>query len=163
MRKIFIGGILVLVIVVSMIACSNGGNSTNISEDVEDSQVDTQIASDTFSISSKQVTDSGLIQFEVGTDIGDIVFMAYDFGGETYVRSNICPPCRSVGFTLQGDTLVCDSCATQFDAVTGVGIRGGCVNYPKAQVDYRIVDDTIVMDIDNLVTAYQNTLKPGLP
>jgi len=89
--------------------------------------------------------------------------MAYELGGKLYVRANACPPCWSVGFSLQRDILVCDTCRTTFKAKTGDGIEGACVDFPKASVPYEITDGNIVMGGDDLLAAYQNTLNPGWP
>ncbi len=101
--------------------------------------------------------------FEVILDKGKAYFMAYTFGGKTYVRADICPPCRSISYSLVKDTLVCDSCGTSFKAVDGAGVRGACVNYPKASVPYETVDGKILMNKADLTLAYENTLSPGSP
>ena len=90
-------------------------------------------------------------------------FMAYTLDGEIYVRANVCPPCRSIGFSLEEDILICDRCATTFKAKTGDGIKGACVDFPKASVPYEITDGNIVMRGDDLLAAYQDTVKPGWP
>ena len=79
----------------------------------------------------------------------------------TTVRANVCPPCKSIGFSLDNETLVCDRCATTFDAVNGDGIGGACVDFPKAPVACEITDARIVMNVGDLVTAYEETIKPG--
>ena len=104
-----------------------------------------------------------MTHFTMNASGGEMDFMAYELGGKTYVRASICPPCYSRSFSLKGDTLVCDTCGTSFDAKTGSGIKGACVNYPKASVSYTVDDDSIVMKVDGLVTTYNNTLAPGLP
>ncbi|MFH1651537.1 MAG: Fe-S-containing protein, partial [Chloroflexota bacterium] len=94
---------------------------------------------------------------------GRLSFMAYEQDGSLIVRANVCPPCRSVGFSLAGDTLVCDSCGTTFKAKTGDGISGACVAYPKAAAAYDINNGQAVLKSADLLTAYQNTTAPGLP
>ena len=89
--------------------------------------------------------------------------MAYELDGTVYVRANVCPPCRSIGFSLDGDTLVCDRCRTVFDAVSGNGVKGACVDYPKASADYSVNGGQLTMNLAALETAYSNTMKPGLP
>ena len=66
----------------------------------------------------------------------DLPFMAYKLGDQVYARANVCVPCGSESFTLDGDKLVCDSCGTIFDAGTGAGRSGvaACQSYPKAAV-----------------------------
>ncbi|MFC1938621.1 Fe-S-containing protein [Chloroflexota bacterium] len=103
------------------------------------------------------------IHFKLKTNKDDITFMAYIFEGELHVRANVCPPCRSIGYALdEGEgLLICDMCATLFDAGTGDGIEGACVDYPKASVPYELVDGNVVLKGDELLTAYQDTLSPG--
>ena len=103
------------------------------------------------------------IHFKLQTNKDDIHFMAYVFEGELHVRANVCPPCRSIGYALdeREGLLICDMCATLFDAGTGEGIEGACVDYPKASVPYEIVDSNIVLKGDKLMAAYKETLTPG--
>jgi len=103
------------------------------------------------------------VHFKVTLDKGNAYYMAYVNGGKTYVRAGICPPCRSVSFTLVKNTLVCDSCGTVFSAPDGKGISGACMNYPKASVPFQTSDGKIVMVKADLLTAFENTMSPGLP
>ncbi len=103
------------------------------------------------------------IHFKLETQAGEMTFMTYLLDGKIYVRANVCPPCRSIGYSLSNDILVCDRCATTFKAKTGDGIQGACVKYPKALARYAIIDGNIVMKEADLVAAYENTLKPGWP
>jgi len=92
---------------------------------------------------------------------GNMNFMAYKYDGEIYVRANVCPPCRSVGFSLEDDILICDRCATIFKSKTGAGIKGACVDFPKASVKYKVEGDNLVITEADLIAAYEETLKPG--
>ena len=121
------------------------------------------VSVDTVSIPVKIVQDNWNTHFLVNAPGGTMGFMAYVLNDGIHVRASICPPCRGKTYTLDGNTLVCDTCATTFNAVTGVGIAGACVNYPKAAAAYEIVDGNLIMKISDLTVAYQNTLKPGLP
>jgi nitrite reductase/ring-hydroxylating ferredoxin subunit len=115
------------------------------------------------SIPVSELENNWNIHFRLQTTKDDINFMAYIFEGELYVRANVCPPCRSIGYSLdEGEgLLICDRCATRFDAGTGDGIGGACVDYPKASVPYEIVDGSVVLKGAELLTAYQDTLSPG--
>jgi len=117
----------------------------------------------TVSIPLAELEDNWNTHFKLETTDGDIDFMAYIFEGAVYIRANVCPPCRSVGFSLDEDNriLICDRCATIFDAETGSGIEGACVDYPKAAVAYEIIDGQIVASEIDLTTAYEETLLPG--
>ena len=90
-------------------------------------------------------------------------FMAYVLDGEIHVRANVCPPCKSIGFSLGEAILICDRCATTFEAKTGEGIQGACVDFPKASVPYEVSDGNVVMEGTDLVAAYQDTIEPGWP
>lgn len=117
----------------------------------------------TVSIPISELEDSWNTHFKLETTQGDVNFMAYIFEGAVYVRANVCPPCRSVGFSLdEGNRiLICDRCATIFDAETGAGISGACVDYPKAEASYEITGDSLVIDGNDLMQAYEETLAPG--
>lgn len=121
------------------------------------------VSGETVSIPVKAVQDNWNSHFLVNGTGGTMGFMAYQLDNVIYVRASICPPCRGKTYTLDGNILVCDVCATTFNANTGVGIAGACVNYPKASVPYTVADGNIVMKVSDLSTAYQNTLKAGLP
>jgi nitrite reductase/ring-hydroxylating ferredoxin subunit len=121
------------------------------------------VSADTVSIPLKEVQDNWNTHFLIDAPGGKMGFMAYVLDGVIYVRASICPPCRGKTYTLDGDTLVCDTCGTTFNAKTGIGIAGACVNYPKASVTYTNTDGNLKMKISDLTTAYQNTLKAGLP
>ncbi len=119
--------------------------------------------SQTVSLPLSELESNWNTHFKLGTTDGDVNFMAYIFDGEVYVRANVCPPCKSVGFALDegAEKLICDRCATTFAAETGAGIAGACVDYPKASVAYEISDGNIVMAGSDLLGAYQETLLPG--
>ena len=123
--------------------------------------IEAQVNGDTVSIPVSEIENDWNTRFKVQAADGNISAMAYVLDGVIYVRADICPPCRSQGFTLTGNILDCDSCHTKFKASTGEGVSGACVNYPKTSVSYTITDGNVVMSRADLVTAYQNTLKPG--
>ncbi|MFC1965255.1 Fe-S-containing protein, partial [Chloroflexota bacterium] len=108
-----------------------------------------------------EVKDNINTHFGIETDAGKMNYMAYLLDDQIHVRANICPPCRSIGFTLQKDILVCDRCKTTFEAGTGNGIQGACVDYPKAAVSYSIIDDKIEMSVADLKAATEDTKVPG--
>jgi len=161
MYKAIVTGTLLLLVTLSTVACS--GNNTQDATPIKATWVTAQIAGDSASIPASEVENNKMTHFGISTPATDMAFMAYELGEKIYVRSNICPPCRSIGFSLQGNTLVCDTCATTFEAITGEGIEGACVDFPKAPVSYKLTDGKIVMAGGDLIAAYQNTLNPGLP
>jgi nitrite reductase/ring-hydroxylating ferredoxin subunit len=122
------------------------------------------IGSDTVSIPTSEIASGKMLHFAVSSLPGGAAnFMAYNLAGQTHVRANVCPPCRSIGFSLLGDILVCDSCGTRFNANTGDGISGACKDFPKAAVEYAVSGDNMVMGFDDLTISYANTEKPGWP
>lgn len=64
---------------------------------------------------------------------------------------------RPRGFSLDGATLVCDSCATTFDARTGGGTQGACVDYPKARAPFTGTEALISMSLAEPVESYERT------
>jgi len=169
MSKITMIGIALLGIILTVVACG-GSTSTpapaaqKLSGSIKAAWIKPQVAGDTVSIAISEVNNNKIVHFNVAVASGsEMAFMAYELDGILNVRANVCPPCRSVGFSLSKDTLVCDTCRTTFKAKTGEGISGACVGYPKAAVPYEIIDGKLVMKGSDLLVAYQNTNEPGLP
>jgi len=162
MLRITIVGALLLTLALIVAGCSGSGG-TAPSGPIKATLIEPQVTDGIVSIPVSEVENNWNVRFGVETQDGDMDFMAYVLDGETYVRANVCPPCQSIGFSLDEDILVCDRCATTFRAQTGEGISGACVDYPKASVPYQIDAGNIVMNSTDLVTAYQDTLEPGWP
>jgi hypothetical protein len=161
MKKRLIIPVLFALIAVALAAC--GGAGGNSAAEIKATWINPTVNGDTVSISSATLAQDTIVHFKTAASGGNIASMAYVLNGTTYVRANICPPCRSTGFSLKGDTLVCDTCGTIFNAVNGMGVSGACVDYPKAAVDYTTTGDGISMTTAALLNAYQNTLRPGTP
>jgi nitrite reductase/ring-hydroxylating ferredoxin subunit len=162
-RLVIVSAVVVAIIGVSiyfaMFGGTGGGNQNN--EPIKATWIDPQVVADTVSIPVSEVENNRNVHFEVETQDSNMNFMAYVLDGEIYVRANVCPPCRSIGFSLEEAVLICDTCATTFKAETGEGIGGACVDYPKASISYEIRDGNIVMNSADLTTAYQDTIEPG--
>ncbi len=156
-------GALLLTLALIIVGCSDPAPNPTPSGPITAIWIDPQVLADTVSIPVNEVENNWKVHFEVETQDTNMNFMAYVLDGEIYVRANVCPPCRSIGFSLDEDILVCDRCATTFAAKTGEGIGGACVDYPKALVPYEIEDGNIVMSSVDLTTAYQDTIEPGWP
>ena len=125
--------------------------------------IEPKVSGDTLSIAQSEIEKNWNVHFKANIQGSTENFMAYLLDGQIYVRANVCPPCQSIGYSLDKDVLVCDRCATKFKAKSGDGISGACVDYPKASVSYQTAGGNLVMKTSDLVTAYQNTLKKGLP
>ncbi len=123
--------------------------------------IEPKVNGSTIAIPASEIKSNWNNVFKITKQGGNLTFMAYVLDNEIQVRATACPPCRGITYSLDNDILVCDTCATTFKAKTGAGIKGPCVNYPKAAVQYKIVDGNIVMNEADLVNAYQETLKAG--
>ena len=154
-------GLVLLAMIQSTAACSSSNPQSN--EPIKATWIEPQVVGDTVSIPVSEVENNRNIHFNVKTPGGDMNFMAYVLDGEIHVRANVCPPCRSIGFSLEEAVLICDRCATTFEAKTGEGIEGACVDFPKASVPYEINSSNIIMKGIDLIAAYQDTIEPGSP
>jgi uncharacterized membrane protein len=164
-RLVIISAVIVAIMGVSIYFAmfAGSGSSTQSNEPIKATWIEPQAAGDTVSIPVSEVENNWNVHFNVKAQGGDMNFMAYVLDGEISVRANVCPPCRSIGFSLEEAVLICDRCATTFKAKTGEGIKGACVDFPKASVPYEVSDGNIVMQGTDLITAYQDTIEPGLP
>lgn len=158
--------IVLLVVAVSLVVAGctetlSSANSKDNEKSVQGTWITAQVNADQVSIPVKSVDDDTNVHFKVKTDIGELSVMAYRFDDKVFVRSNVCPPCNSIGFSLKNGTLVCDSCGTVFDAATGKGIEGGCVDYPKESIPYTISDGKITMKLDDVMAAHKKTIEPN--
>jgi uncharacterized membrane protein len=155
MLKRILGLISLFLVIIVVSACASKGITSTL--------VKAQVDGDKVTVAASEVQSSQNTRFALLTPAGNEYFMVYKLGDNLYTRASVCPPCRSTSFTLKGETLVCDRCGTVFNAKTGAGVKGACVNYPKSSVPYTIADGKIVMNMGELATAYENTLEPGAP
>ncbi len=149
--------------VMLLTACPSPGGGGGGSASIGATWIEPEIMDDSVSIPTSEVENHRNVHFKVETDDRDMHFMAYVLNGQVHVRASVCPPCWGIAYSLDRDILVCDMCATTFSARTGDGIRGPCVNYPKAAVAYDAVAGSIVMSRADLSAAYEDTLEPGWP
>lgn len=161
-----LAGMVLLVIAVSLVAAGcaeirSSASSKDTANSVKGTWITAQVNTDQVSIPTESVDDNTNVHFKVKTDIGELSVMAYRFDNKVFIRSNVCPPCNSIGFSLKNGTLVCDSCGTVFDAVTGKGVEGGCVAFPKESIPYAVSDDKITMRISEVVAAHEKTVEPN--
>lgn len=155
--------LLVMIVIISSLGCveNKSSISTAGASPVEGTWIDAKVTENTVSIPLKSIDDNTNVHFKVNTEIGEISVIAYKLDDKIFVRSNVCPPCNSIGFALDKNTLVCDSCGTVFDAATGSGIEGGCVAYPKENIPYTISDGNIILKIDDVIAAHKKTVEVG--
>ena len=156
-------GVLVIGLALITVGCSGPASDPTPSGPIKATVIEPQVTDGIIAIPVSEVEDNWNVRFRVETQGGDKNFMAYVLDGEIHVRANVCPPCQSIGFSLDEDILVCDRCATTFEAKTGQGIQGACVDFPKASVPYDIDGANVIMQDVDLVAAYEDTLEPGWP
>jgi nitrite reductase/ring-hydroxylating ferredoxin subunit len=152
---------LVAISLLVLPACSSQpASANNNSGTARQILIKGQINGDSVSIPVSDVDKNTNTRFQVSTATDTLTFMVYKYDNQYYVRADICPPCGSESFTSKQGTLVCDSCGTVFDAKTGAGIRGACIRYPKQSAPYSVQGGNIVVNANDLLTAYQNTIRP---
>lgn len=166
----------IAVLIVGATACSGSNGGTQPTQPTEARQtaqpkqgkisptwIAASVNGDTASISRNAVDSAGMAHFKVPSGMGQqaLTFMAYRINGELQVRADVCVPCRSTSFSLDGDKLICNTCGTVFKANSGGGISGPCRNYPKASAAYQVSGDSIVIRMSDLQTSYDDTLIPG--
>jgi len=112
---------------------------------------------DTVSLKLPALTEVRNAQFDIVVNGRPLAFMAYIVRGQLQVRAGACPSCESSTYLLDGDFLDCVACDSRYDALTGDGASGGCMDYPKKPVPCDTVGDLVVMKIDDLVRAWDET------
>ncbi len=162
--KLAVVVLLVIAVALVVAGCTESGSSSdtkNNEDPVKAEWITAQVSTDEVSIPASSVDENINVHFKVNTDSGELAVMAYKFNDKLFVRSNVCPPCNSIGFSLVNGTLVCDSCGTVFDAATGTGIEGGCVAFPKESILYTASDGKITMKLGDVVAAHEKTIEPN--
>ena len=166
-KRIF--GIVLLTIVLAagavLASCSSSKASAQ-GGTFSPTKVTATVNGDNVSIPASAITTNKNVEFEVVFPQGTATYMAYDYNGTVQIRASVCVPCQGRSFTLKGNTLVCDTCGTVFSAQNGKGLSGvtACQNYPKASAAFtKSADGNITMAKADLLTAFTNTLTPGLP
>jgi nitrite reductase/ring-hydroxylating ferredoxin subunit len=138
-----------------------GANLNETASATRPTWIEATVEGDSVSIPVSQIESDTIVNFRVTYQGTDMAFTAYKLGEQIYVRTALCPPCRSESFSLDGDVLDCDTCHTRFSATTGDGLKGACRAYPKAEVQYTVAGDSLTMNVTDLATAYEDTRTPG--
>jgi hypothetical protein len=140
----------------------SGCGSKAAAEGIKPTWVTPDVSGQTVSIPVATVDKDTMVHYWVDTSAGKESFMAYKLNSTYYVRGDDCVPCRSTSFSLVGDKLKCDTCGTEFSAVTGKGVSDkGCGAYPKEAVTFKAEGGQLVMTMADLQAAYAATLKIG--
>jgi len=96
------------------------------------------------------------VNLEVPSTSGVAGFIGYFANDEFYLRATACPNCGAERIEWGGSLVVCRSCSTTFDLVTGEASGEGRA-YPLGMVPYNLEGDTIAMSLGDLVEAYAHT------
>lgn len=177
MKKIVFGILGVLVIaglVLGLASCSKNASAQGTANTVKTTTGGTYapttikptISGDNITIPATAVNTSKNVEFDVNFTEGTASYIAYVYNGAIQVRASFCVPCRGRSFTLKGNYLICNNCGTVFSAQTGKGVSGvpACQSYPKAAVSFTAdANGNLVMQKSALLTAFTDTLEPGLP
>jgi nitrite reductase/ring-hydroxylating ferredoxin subunit len=128
----------------SQASAAGNGTGKSLNGTFQQITVKAAVSGDTVTVPLSDVQNNRNVNFRVNTANDYYVFMAYQYGDQTYVRADVCVPCGSESFTLKNATLVCNSCGTIFDAKTGAGVSGN-----------------LGMKWADMAAAYQKTTTPA--
>jgi uncharacterized membrane protein len=119
---------------------------TDIPAKVEDGKI---------SIPLDVVMEKRMVYFEYNGNGIKFPLLSYiTQSGKVVTAVSMCEPCRSTRFHIEGKTLVCNACATQWNLETLKGIQGGCLNYPPDAIPSRVENGRILID-ERLITQWK--------
>ncbi len=96
------------------------------------------------------------VYFEIPYDGGTARFIGHFADRAFLVRAAVCPHCSEEAVQWRPDVLICDSCDTRFDQVTGIA-EDEARDYPVGWIMTSLFSERIVMVLDDLQVAYQRT------
>ncbi len=96
------------------------------------------------------------VHFELPDGDAVVGFVAYFVDGQFLVRAEYCPACGSDKIEWGGSLVVCRSCGSTFDAVTGEG--DGEKDFPSGSIPYSIDGNSITLSLSDLTTAHARTV-----
>jgi len=107
------------------------------------------------SIPVETVLEKKIVRFEYEVNGEKVPLLSYvTRSGKIITAVSMCEPCRSTRFHIQGETLVCNACATEWNLETLKGIQGGCLNYPPDVISSTI-DKGLVRIDERIVTQWK--------
>jgi hypothetical protein len=116
------------------------------------------IDADMVKILQSVAAESDHVHFEVPTDDGPAGFIGYFLDKSFVVRANVCPVCVSRDMDWEASTIVCGSCGTVFDAVSGIEKYGG-PRFPKGLVPNTKSAGIITMSLVDLQSAFERSVS----
>ncbi len=109
--------------------------------------VQASVESGKISIPLNTVMEKRMVRFEYDNKGAKIPLLSYiTQSGKVVTAVSMCEPCRSTRFHIEGKTLVCNACATQWDLESLKGISGGCLKYPPDLIPTSIEKGRILID-----------------
>jgi uncharacterized membrane protein len=108
---------------------------------------DVTVENGIISIEFEAVLDKKIVRFEYDYNGSKLPLLAYlTPSGKAVTAVSVCEPCRSTRFHIQGNSMVCNACATEWNLDTLRGIRGGCLTYPPDFIPHTIENGRIWID-----------------
>ena len=99
------------------------------------------------SIPVETVMEKKLVRLEYEGKDAVIPLVAYiTQAGRVVTAVSMCEPCRSTRFHIKDKSLVCNTCATEWNLETLQGISGGCLNYPPDVIPSTTENGKILID-----------------
>lgn len=101
------------------------------------------------------VKEKKMVRFEYKGNGATIPIVSYITpAGRVVTAVSMCEPCRSTRFHIQGKSLICNACNTEWSLETLKGIQGGCLNYPPDIIPSIVEKDRIQID-EKLVNQWK--------
>ncbi len=119
--------------------------------------VEPEIDRDAVTIPLDVVQNAGHVHFSLPVEDEALDYLGYMLDGAFYVRAAVCPSCGSQGLSHGGTMLVCHSCSTMFDFVTGEADDEESASFPQGLLPYGVADTLISMSFAELVESYERT------
>jgi uncharacterized protein len=131
------------------------GNVDYTGQKIAMTDIQPTIKSGKISIPLDLVLEKRLVRFEYETKGNKIPLLSYvNSSGKVITAVSMCEPCRSTRFHIEGKTIVCNACATQWNLETLKGISGGCLNYPPDIIP-SVVDNGLIQIDEKTVTQWK--------
>lgn len=119
--------------------------------------VEPEVDGDAVTIPLDAVENTGHVHFSLPVQDEALDYLGYMIDGSFYVRAAVCPSCGSQGLSHGGTMLVCHSCSTMFDFVTGEADDEDSASFPQGLLPYGVTDAIISMSFAELVESYERT------
>ena len=117
--------------------------------------VSVKVKNGKISIPVETVLEKKIVRFEYEGNGAKVPLLSYvTQTGKLITAVSMCEPCRSTRFHIEGKTLVCNACATEWNLETLKGIQGGCLNYPPDVIPSTIENGLIHID-EKIVTQWK--------